>query len=82
MRILIVRNIQDPILTATLVLIPTPVAVGVSSYRAMYSELYADAAFCEMALGRHVRAWSWTDQETRAMIQSRVIDQFRKFEAG
>jgi hypothetical protein len=82
MRILIVSNTQNPILTARLVLIPTPVAVGVSSYRTMYAELHADVAFCEMALGHHFRARSWTDQKTREIIQSRVIDQCRKFEAG
>ena len=62
------------ILTPRLVLIPTPVAVDLSPYRALYSELHADVAFCEMAFGHHFPARRWTDQETRDVIQSRDIE--------
>jgi RimJ/RimL family protein N-acetyltransferase len=62
------------IITPRLVIIPTPVAVNVSSYRALYSDLHADAAFCEMGFGPHFPARRWSDEETRDVIQSRDID--------
>ncbi|KAJ5769739.1 uncharacterized protein N7511_001790 [Penicillium nucicola] len=62
------------ILTPRLILVPTPVAVDLSSYRALYSKLHADAAFCEMGFGHHFLPRKWSDQETRDVIQTRDID--------
>ncbi|KAJ0422001.1 GNAT domain-containing protein [Aspergillus carlsbadensis] len=62
------------LLTSRLILIPTPIAVTVPSYRSLYAGLHADAAFCEMAFGPHFPARNWSDEETRQVIESRDIN--------
>ncbi|KAF9889449.1 hypothetical protein FE257_007351 [Aspergillus nanangensis] len=66
----------DPfaILTPRLILIPTPVAINVNSYRALYASLHADVHFCSMAFGDHFPARNWDDAQTRTVIQTRDID--------
>jgi RimJ/RimL family protein N-acetyltransferase len=62
------------ILTPRLIIVPTPTAVTFSSYRALYSDLHANVAFCEMAFGHHFPARTWSDEETRDVIQTRDIE--------
>jgi RimJ/RimL family protein N-acetyltransferase len=62
------------ILTPRLIIVPTPTAVTLSSYRALYSDLHANVAFCEMAFGHHFPARTWSDAETRNVIQTRDIE--------
>ncbi|KAJ5342790.1 hypothetical protein N7541_011914 [Penicillium brevicompactum] len=61
------------ILTPRLIIIPTPIAISFSSYRALYSSVHADVAFCEMAFGHHFPPRTWSDEETRDVIQTRDI---------
>ncbi|CAG7939445.1 unnamed protein product [Penicillium olsonii] len=61
------------LITPRLIIIPTPTAVSLSSYRALYSSLHANAAFCEMAFGHHFPPRTWSDDETREVIQTRDI---------
>jgi RimJ/RimL family protein N-acetyltransferase len=62
------------ILTPRLVVIPTPIAIHITSYRALYAELYADAGFCRMGFGASFPAQNWNDDETRDTIQTRDIN--------
>lgn len=64
---------QFAIITPRLIIIPTPTAVFVESYRALYSALHADAAFCEMGFGHSFPVRKWSDEETRDVIQTRDI---------
>ena len=61
------------LLTPRLIIIPTPIAISLSSYRALYSDLHANVAFCEMAFGHHLPAERWSDSKTREVIQQRDI---------
>ncbi|PLN86839.1 GNAT domain-domain-containing protein [Aspergillus taichungensis] len=61
------------LLTPRLIIVPTPIAVSLSSYRALYSDLHADVAFCEMAFGHHLPAQRWSDAKTRDVVQQRDI---------
>ncbi|KAJ5542751.1 Acyl-CoA N-acyltransferase [Penicillium sp. DV-2018c] len=65
---------QFVVLTPRLVLVPTTMAISFSSYRALYSDLHANVAFCEMGFGPHFPARSWSDEETRESIQTRDIE--------
>ncbi|CAG8933604.1 unnamed protein product [Penicillium salamii] len=62
------------IVTPRLIIIPTPTAVSINSYRSLYSSLHANVAFCEMAFGHHFPPRTWTDEETRDVIQTRDIE--------
>lgn len=61
------------ILTPRLVVIPTPIAVHVTSYRALYAELHANAGFCRMGFGERFLVRNRNDDETRDMIETRDI---------
>ncbi|CAI7594366.1 unnamed protein product [Penicillium glandicola] len=65
---------QFAILTPRLIIVPTPTAVSFNSYRALYSELYGNVDFCQMGFGDHYPAVSWSDEETRDVIQTRDIE--------
>jgi RimJ/RimL family protein N-acetyltransferase len=72
-------KIEDPaeqfaILTPRLILVPTPIAVSFSSYRALYSDFHANVDFCAMGFGPHFPARTWSDEETRDVIQTRDIE--------
>lgn len=62
------------ILSPRLVLLPTPIAVSLATYRAHYAGLHADRSFCEMAFGDHFPARNWSDDETRVVIETRDIE--------
>ncbi|KAH6880638.1 hypothetical protein B0T10DRAFT_495063 [Thelonectria olida] len=69
-------DIQYPLalITSNLILVPTPLSVSSSSYRALYAALHKDASFCEMGFGDHFPARAWTDQETYQTITGRDIN--------
>lgn len=62
------------ILTPRLVLLPTPIAVSLATYRAHYAGLHSDVGFCEMAFGHHLPPRNWSDSETREVIETRDIE--------
>ncbi|KAJ5438848.1 uncharacterized protein N7458_009846 [Penicillium daleae] len=68
-------GISEPfaILTPRLVVVPTPIAVHIASYRALYAKLHADVEFCRMGFGESFPARNWNDDETREMIETRDI---------
>ncbi|KAL2793941.1 GNAT domain-containing protein [Aspergillus keveii] len=71
------------LLTSRLILIPTPIAVNLPSYRSLYAGLHADVDFCEMAFGPHFPARNWSDEETRQSIEIRDIGRsWKKFGLG
>ena len=59
------------LLTASLIIVPTPIAISLSAYRALYSSIHANPTFCEMGFGPHfpARQPAWSDEETRRWIQ-------------
>ena len=61
------------ILTPRLVIIPTPIAVHIATYRALYGALHADAGFCRMGFGERFPVSSWNDEDTRDMIETRDL---------
>ncbi|CEJ59435.1 hypothetical protein PMG11_08060 [Penicillium brasilianum] len=61
------------ILTPRLIVIPTPIAVHVAPYRALYAALHADAGFCRMGFGESFPVKNWNDDETRDTIETRDI---------
>jgi RimJ/RimL family protein N-acetyltransferase len=61
------------IITPTLILVPTPIAINVQSYRALYAKLHADPTFCTMAFAHHFPPTNWTDSETRETIHTRDV---------
>ncbi|KAJ5176297.1 uncharacterized protein N7482_002174 [Penicillium canariense] len=62
------------LLTARLVVVPTPIAVNVASYRTLYAALHSDVDFCKMGFGEHFPARGWSDDETRQVIETRDIE--------
>ncbi|KAL4790902.1 GNAT domain-containing protein [Aspergillus venezuelensis] len=68
--------LPDPflLLTERLILIPTPIAVHLPVYRALYANLHADPSFCNMGFGEHFPARQWSDDETQQVIETRDID--------
>ncbi|KAL4935302.1 hypothetical protein BDV06DRAFT_207282 [Aspergillus oleicola] len=62
------------LLTKRLVLIPTPIAVDLPAYRALYAAFHADPNFCKMGFRDHFPATQWSDFETRQVIEIRDID--------
>ncbi|KAH8894451.1 hypothetical protein GQ53DRAFT_744661 [Thozetella sp. PMI_491] len=69
-----IRYSSFALLTNRLLILPTPTAVSLSSYRALYASLHANPSFCEMAFSHHFRAVSWSDAETREVINTRDIE--------
>ncbi|RDW63754.1 hypothetical protein BP6252_11299 [Coleophoma cylindrospora] len=61
------------LLTARLILIPTPIAIAIPSYRALYASLHADPVFCGMGFGPSFGTRAWSDDETREVIHTRDI---------
>jgi RimJ/RimL family protein N-acetyltransferase len=61
------------ILTPRLIVLPTPHAISLISYRRLYASLHANKDFCEMAFGVHFPPRQWSDDETRDVIQTRDI---------
>lgn len=61
------------IVTPRLIIIPTPIAVHIASYRALYGALHADVGFCRMGFGERFPVRNWNDDETRDMIETRDI---------
>ena len=61
------------ILTPTLILVPTPIAVNIQSYRELYAKLHADPKFCEMAFAHHFPPTNWTDSEMHDTIHTRDV---------
>ncbi|KAH8594865.1 GNAT domain-containing protein [Bisporella sp. PMI_857] len=61
------------ILTPNLVLVPTPTAISLSTYRDLYSSLHGNPSFCEMAFAHHFPARSWSDEEVHEVIRTRDV---------
>lgn len=61
------------ITTSRLVILPTPIAISLKSYRTLYAELHADTSFCEMGFGSHFPVRNWSDDETYEVIATRDI---------
>ncbi|KAL4880334.1 GNAT domain-containing protein [Aspergillus karnatakaensis] len=62
------------LLSSTLILLPTPIAIDIQAYRKMYSGVHANPDFCTMAFGPHFPARRWSDEETRQVIQTRDVE--------
>ncbi|KAL4955814.1 GNAT domain-containing protein [Aspergillus filifer] len=62
------------LLTERLILVPTPIAVHLTAYRALYASLHADPNFCNMGFGEHFSVRKWSDDETQHIIKTRDID--------
>ncbi|KAF7717620.1 Uncharacterized protein PECH_005347 [Penicillium ucsense] len=71
----VVETPSEPfvLLTPRLIVLPTPHAVSLRSYRELYASLHANEAFCKMAFGDHFPPRQWSDEETRDVIQKRDI---------
>ncbi|KAJ5693279.1 hypothetical protein N7462_002702 [Penicillium macrosclerotiorum] len=61
------------LLTSRLIILPTPHAVSLDTYRTLYASLHADTNFCQVAFGHHFPARNWSDDETREVIETRDI---------
>ena len=62
------------LLTDRLILVPTPTAIAVPRYTALYKALHASAEFCHMGFGTSFEPRTWSDAETRHSIQTRDVD--------
>jgi RimJ/RimL family protein N-acetyltransferase len=62
------------LLTDRFMLVPTPAAISIPAYTALYKALHASAEFCTMGFGASFAPRTWTDEETRHTIQTRDID--------
>lgn len=62
------------LLTPRLLLVPTPTAIATPAYVTLYRTLHASAEFCHMGFGTAFAPKSWTDDETRDVIQTRDIN--------
>jgi RimJ/RimL family protein N-acetyltransferase len=60
------------ILTPRLVLLPTPLAVSVAAYAALYAELHADPAFCTMAFGDSESSFKPVDWTTDNLVLKKI----------
>lgn len=65
---------QFALLTPHLLILPTPIAITIPSYRTLYAALHADKSFCQMGFGDHFPVRNWSDDDTRHVIQSRDIE--------
>jgi RimJ/RimL family protein N-acetyltransferase len=61
------------LLTPRLIIIPTPIAVNIQSYRKLYAALHANPVFCEMGFGPLFGTRQWSDDDTREVIYTRDI---------
>ncbi|RDW74902.1 hypothetical protein BP6252_06044 [Coleophoma cylindrospora] len=61
------------LLTERFILIPTPIAITIPPYRALYASLHADPTFCGMGFGPDFGTRAWNDDETRDVIHTRDI---------
>jgi RimJ/RimL family protein N-acetyltransferase len=61
------------LLTHNLIFLPTPTAISLPAYRALYARVHADPVFCEMGFGPHFRARKWSDAETEEVIRTRDV---------
>ena len=61
------------LLTANLIILPTPTAIAIPKYRALYASVHADPTFCQMGFGHHFLARKWSDEETKDVILSRDV---------
>ncbi|KAF2183498.1 acyl-CoA N-acyltransferase [Zopfia rhizophila CBS 207.26] len=61
------------LLTNRLILVPTPTAISLPSYLALYASLHARSSFCEMAFSSHFPATTWSDEQTIKVINTRDI---------
>ena len=60
------------ILTSRLVLLPTPIAINIHKYRALYSFLHSSHEFCDMGFGPHFPARETDDKEITSWIEREV----------
>lgn len=49
------------LLTPTLIIVPTPIAISIPRYRALYAAVHAHHEFCFMVFGPHFPARQWSD---------------------
>jgi RimJ/RimL family protein N-acetyltransferase len=61
------------LLTPRLVLVPTPLAISIPSYVALYANLHADASFCDMGFGDKFPVVERTQEQMRDVIATRDI---------
>lgn len=61
------------LLTPRLILVPTPLAISIPSYVALYADLHADAAFCEMGFGSAFPVQARTQEQMQQVIATRDI---------
>ena len=61
------------LVTPRLILLPTPTAISIPPYRALYARLHGDVSFCEMAFGKHLLASDWDDDRTLKIIETRDV---------
>jgi GNAT superfamily N-acetyltransferase len=61
------------LVTDRLLVVPTPRAVSVKPYRALYASLHANKDFCRMGFGDDFPVQAWTDEETIDVVTKRDI---------
>lgn len=62
------------LVTTSLILVPTPIAILLPEYRIMYSSLHADPKFCQMAFSHHFPPRKWSDAETLDSLRTRDVE--------
>jgi RimJ/RimL family protein N-acetyltransferase len=62
------------LLTDRLILVPTPTAISIPAYTALYKALHASAEFCHMGFGTSFEPRTWNDEETKHTIQTRDVE--------
>jgi RimJ/RimL family protein N-acetyltransferase len=67
------RGLGFALVTDRLLVVPTPRAVTVKSYRALYASLHANKDFCRMGFGDDFPVQAWTDEETIDVVTKRDI---------
>ncbi|KAH7024093.1 GNAT domain-containing protein [Ilyonectria destructans] len=66
------------LLTSRLVIVPTPTAISLPSYCALYASLHANALFCKTAFGHHLLPTNWSKEKTHEMVLKDVVHRWGK----
>ena len=63
------------LVTPRLIIVPTPLAISIPSYVALFANLLADTSFCEMGFGDKFPVLKRTQEEMHSSIATRDIAQ-------
>ncbi|KAH7162028.1 GNAT domain-containing protein [Dactylonectria estremocensis] len=69
------KNGQNPFVLATkrLIMVPTPTAISLPSYHALFASLHANELFCRTAFGDQLPAANWSKEKTHEVILNDVV---------